>query len=146
VSGIDGLVSGAAGAASVAGATVLLLGDVSLLHDLHGLLVAARQTSPMVIVVLANGGGRIFDTLPIGQDAARALFTTPTDHDLAALARFAGIAHACAYDAAALSHAVTAALARPGATLVEARVAPDSARTLARALPGLVAAALEAER
>ncbi len=142
--GIDGLVSGAAGAASVLGPTVLLLGDVSLLHDLHGLLVAARSKAPIAIVVLANGGGRIFDTLPLPAGEARALFTTPADHDLAALARFAGIAHARADHPFALGAAVREALRGPGATLIEAKVDPRSAASLAHALPALVAVALDA--
>jgi len=68
-SGIDGLVSGAAGAHSVAdGAAVsLLLGDLSLLHDLTGLVLARAARAPLVITVVNNGGGRIFEQLPIGR-------------------------------------------------------------------------------
>jgi 2-succinyl-5-enolpyruvyl-6-hydroxy-3-cyclohexene-1-carboxylate synthase len=65
-SGIDGLVSGAAGAASVSARPVtLLLGDLSLLHDLTGLAQARKACGPLVIVVVQNGGGRIFEQLPI---------------------------------------------------------------------------------
>lgn len=65
-SGIDGLVSGAAGAASVSARPVtLLLGDLSLLHDLTGLAQARKAEGPLVIVVVQNGGGRIFEQLPI---------------------------------------------------------------------------------
>ncbi|HSH46074.1 MAG TPA: 2-succinyl-5-enolpyruvyl-6-hydroxy-3-cyclohexene-1-carboxylic-acid synthase [Longimicrobiales bacterium] len=79
--GIDGLISGAAGAAmagrvdddpsadaSPGGRTrpvTLLVGDVSFVHDLGGLAVARDVASPLDIVILNNGGGRIFERLPI---------------------------------------------------------------------------------
>jgi 2-succinyl-5-enolpyruvyl-6-hydroxy-3-cyclohexene-1-carboxylate synthase len=64
--GIDGLISGASGAASkTMEPTVLLLGDVSFMHDLGGLAAARASLGPFVIVVLDNGGGRIFEQLPM---------------------------------------------------------------------------------
>jgi len=63
--GIDGLVSGAAGSAlGTQLPTLLLLGDVSLLHDLGGLAVARLVRIP-VLAVIDNDGGRIFDLLPV---------------------------------------------------------------------------------
>jgi 2-succinyl-5-enolpyruvyl-6-hydroxy-3-cyclohexene-1-carboxylate synthase len=47
-------------ASSVAGATTLLIGDVSFLHDTNGLQLASEVAGPLVIVVVNNGGGRIF--------------------------------------------------------------------------------------
>ncbi len=86
VSGIDGVVSGAAGVASwVDGATTLLIGDVSFLHDLNGLQLASLVSGPLVIVVVNNEGGRIFEQLPIARDGKEAwlpYFTTPHDADL----------------------------------------------------------------
>ncbi len=70
VNGIDGLISGAAGAASAFdGPAVLYLGDVSFLHDLPGLALAGRTGHPFVIVIAQNGGGRIFDLLPLDSDS-----------------------------------------------------------------------------
>ncbi len=69
-SGIDGIVSsafGAAAAAAAEGPTVLLIGDVALAHDLGGLLAARRLGLKLTIVLLENGGGGIFDFLPIAQ-------------------------------------------------------------------------------
>ena len=66
VSGIDGLVSGAAGAAVATGrATLLYLGDVSLWHDLGGLATIPHDSPPFVVVVAQNQGGRIFEQLPV---------------------------------------------------------------------------------
>ncbi len=145
--GIDGLVAGASGAASFGTPTALLLGDVSLLHDLHGLLVAGQRSEQLLVAVLDNGGGRIFDGMPIGRRSdlagSQALFTTPHHHDLAALAQFAGVAYARADAASAIAPLVRDAQARAGATLLHLVVDPASAARLDAALPQLIAAALE---
>ncbi|UCH30566.1 MAG: 2-succinyl-5-enolpyruvyl-6-hydroxy-3-cyclohexene-1-carboxylic-acid synthase [Myxococcales bacterium] len=132
VSGIDGLVSSAAGvASSVDGPTTLLVGDVSFLHDLNGLQLASRVDGPLVITVINNGGGQIFDHLPIGRDGDESwlpYFTTPHD---ANLERAAGT-YRCAYRRATtvteLLGALDAAYGEPGCTVVEAVVPPHSAR------------------
>jgi 2-succinyl-5-enolpyruvyl-6-hydroxy-3-cyclohexene-1-carboxylate synthase len=132
--GIDGLVSGAVGSALAAHrATLLLLGDVSLLHDLGGLGLARSISSPLVMVVIDNDGGRIFDQLPVhglyARDAALAGFwRTPPRLDLAYAARLFGLCHADPTTVASLATIVGEALQRPAATLLQVRVAPDSAR------------------
>jgi 2-succinyl-5-enolpyruvyl-6-hydroxy-3-cyclohexene-1-carboxylate synthase len=132
--GIDGLVSGAVGSAlAAARPTLLLLGDVSLLHDLGGLALARLVSTPLVFVVIDNGGGRIFDQLPVRKlyagDADLAQFwRTPPGLDLAHAARLFGVAYAAPTSLAALSTATEQALQRHSATLLQVRVAPDSAR------------------
>lgn len=94
--GIDGLISGAAGAASLTPeATVLLLGDVSFVHDLGGLAAAREAQGPLAIVVIDNGGGRIFEQLPIfaqleQQPEASRFWLTPPAVDLAHAAQLFG--------------------------------------------------------
>ena len=139
-SGIDGLVSGAAGSASVSARPVaLLLGDVSLVHDLTALGLAriAGAAAPFVIVVVQNGGGRIFEQLPIAGAVDAELFertfATPQavrfDHAAAAF----GVAYARVETAAALAEALAAGWSRRGATLIEAVVPPHGgAATMAR--------------
>jgi 2-succinyl-5-enolpyruvyl-6-hydroxy-3-cyclohexene-1-carboxylate synthase len=83
--GIDGLVSSGLGAAAVApGRTFVLLGDLALYHDMNGLLAAKRLGVEATIVVLNNGGGGIFDFLPIARhpEGYEELFGTPTGLDL----------------------------------------------------------------
>ncbi len=74
--GIDGVVSTALGSAAVAGSpVVLVVGDVSFLHDL-GALVTARITGvSLTVVLIANDGGGIFSFLPqavVGRAGGRA--------------------------------------------------------------------------
>ncbi len=66
-SGIDGIVSTALGVASIKKPTILLIGDLSFLHDLNSLLIAKKNKIPLMIVVINNNGGGIFQTLPISK-------------------------------------------------------------------------------
>jgi len=89
--GIDGVVSSAAGAALATRApTWLLTGELALLHDIGGLLAARRAGAGLQVVCINNGGGGIFDFLPVAEHADRALYeehiATPVSVDLAALA------------------------------------------------------------
>jgi 2-succinyl-5-enolpyruvyl-6-hydroxy-3-cyclohexene-1-carboxylate synthase len=139
-SGIDGLVAGAAGAARAgSGPVTLLLGDVSLVHDLGSLEVARRIECPLVLVVLHNDGGRIFEQLPLArrEDCASELercFLTPHGLSFGPFARGFGIAYVAPQTVSELADALDAAYARGGATLVEARVDSHEATTRAMKL------------
>jgi 2-succinyl-5-enolpyruvyl-6-hydroxy-3-cyclohexene-1-carboxylate synthase len=111
--GIDGLVSSGLGAAAVAsGRTYLLTGDLGLYHDMNGLLAVGRCAVEATIVVLNNGGGGIFDFLPIAahRDGYEELFATPTGLDFEKVAALYGLrfTRLGSYDQLA------EALARPG--------------------------------
>ncbi len=149
--GIDGLVSGAAGIAS-AGArpTTLVLGDVSFAHDVGGLLLARSSGVSLAIVVIDNAGGRIFDGLPMGDASTaserdRRFWRTPPDLALDAIARGYGIGYQLAEDAAQVARALRAAYAKPGATLVHVRVAPNSYQEATELLGARLRALSEAE-
>lgn len=71
-SGIDGLLATACGVAKHQGiVTTLIIGDISQLHDLNSLAIARTSISPLVIVILNNDGGNIFNLLPIPDDKLR---------------------------------------------------------------------------
>ncbi len=79
-SGIDGVVSSALGAAAVSpDPVVLVVGDLSLYHDLNGLLSARRFGLSLLVVLLHNDGGGIFSFLPQAAhgEAFEELFGTP---------------------------------------------------------------------
>jgi 2-succinyl-5-enolpyruvyl-6-hydroxy-3-cyclohexene-1-carboxylate synthase len=148
-SGIDGIVSSAFGAAAdeagaldgagrLRGATpvVLLIGDVALAHDIGGLLAARRLGLSVTIVLLENGGGGIFDFLPVAQAPiareterlsgdAEDIYTrhiaTPTGLDFSAAARLYGLAHERVEDVSGFRMALEQALAREGSSIIEVR-------------------------
>jgi 2-succinyl-5-enolpyruvyl-6-hydroxy-3-cyclohexene-1-carboxylate synthase len=158
--GIDGLVSGAAGAASARGLNAaplaplaplaLLIGDVALLHDAGGLAAAAAVRGPLVIVVVHNDGGRIFERLPLGRDetlaaARERLFVAPHGRVFDGLAATWGLGYARVETPAALSAALAQALAADRAVLIEARVAPGGSARRAALLAAMAQAALAAD-
>jgi len=136
LNGIDGLVSGALGAATAAQApSLLLIGDVSFLHDVGGLAAAASVKTPLAIVVLDNGGGRIFDELPVAklfaQNTELARFwSTPPEVELEHAAALYRVRYARAATISELAAALQASLSSPGVTLVHAVVEPNSARLM----------------
>jgi 2-succinyl-5-enolpyruvyl-6-hydroxy-3-cyclohexene-1-carboxylate synthase len=89
--GIDGVVSSALGARIATGLpTWVLIGELALQHDAGGLLAARRAGVPLEIFCIDNGGGGIFDFLPVAEHADPAAYeahiATPSkDVDLAAL-------------------------------------------------------------
>ncbi|MDP9429151.1 MAG: thiamine pyrophosphate-dependent enzyme, partial [Actinomycetota bacterium] len=96
VAGIDGTVSTAVGAARVHGSrSFALLGDLTFLHDLQGLLVGEGEPRPdLTLVVPNNDGGGIFAQLEPGQPryeaGYRRVFGTPHGRDLVAVAEALG--------------------------------------------------------
>jgi 2-succinyl-5-enolpyruvyl-6-hydroxy-3-cyclohexene-1-carboxylate synthase len=68
-------------------------GELALLHDIGGLLAARRAGAELAIVCANNGGGGIFDFLPVAGVADRDLYErhilTPTDLDLERVAALA---------------------------------------------------------
>lgn len=144
--GIDGAVASIAAAAIAdGGPAALLTGDVTLAHDVGSLALAARITSPLLIVVLDNDGGRIFDQLPVARaglsEDELALFTTPPGLDLPSVADAFGVAYEHARDPASLHEALGRALSYDGATLLHARVPPEGAARMEAQIDALLSEA-----
>ena len=144
--GIDGFVSTTLGAALASDGPVLALaGDLSMLHDQNGLLIARNEDIDAVFVVLNNDGGGIFSFLPQAEsvpDFERA-FATPHGVDFSRLAGVYGVEHHLLADAAALPGRLDAAIATGGVHLIEARADRAANVELHGELWAVVAAALE---
>lgn len=104
LAGIDGNIATALGLASGTGRAVrLIAGDLTCLHDLTGLLTGSLEAAPVLqLLVLSDGGGRIFSTLEHGeqenQEVFERYFLTPQDFDLSLLAAGLGWDYRCAND------------------------------------------------
>jgi 2-succinyl-5-enolpyruvyl-6-hydroxy-3-cyclohexene-1-carboxylate synthase len=93
--GIDGLVSSGIGAAHASGRpTVIVTGDLGLLHDIGGLAALRDVSVPVRIVVVNNDGGGIFHFLPqedaMPAEEFEALLGTPRAIDVAKAAELFG--------------------------------------------------------
>jgi 2-succinyl-5-enolpyruvyl-6-hydroxy-3-cyclohexene-1-carboxylate synthase len=115
VAGIDGTVSTSVGVALGVGSdiapTVALMGDLTFLHDMTGLVIGPHEPRPdLTIVVSNNGGGGIFHTLepgePLHARAFERVFGTPHDVQLAGLAEAAGWEHVLVSTADELAGAI----------------------------------------
>ena len=95
-SGIDGTLSIACGVAEAHGQAVLLTGDLALLHDSHGCLWQRQLKGRLTVILINNGGGGIFEQLPIRTTPEQALdferlFAMPQQLDHLALAAAHGV-------------------------------------------------------
>lgn len=122
-SGIDGTLSFACGVAAAAAGAVLITGDLALLHDSNGWLWGSQLESPLLVVLIDNGGGGIFEQLPIrlGEGAPldfERLFAMPQPVDQLALAAAHGVPARVAHTWAELSRQIAWGLEQPMALLV----------------------------
>lgn len=133
LAGIDGTVATATGIALASqaddrarGVTRVLLGDLTLLHDVGSLLFGDGEVRPRLQVVVGNdGGGTIFDGLEVAAtapaDAMRRVQFTPHSVRLAGLAAAYGWHHVLASTRAELDQAL--ARAWDGPVLIEVPLA-----------------------
>ncbi|MBL0143198.1 MAG: 2-succinyl-5-enolpyruvyl-6-hydroxy-3-cyclohexene-1-carboxylic-acid synthase [Betaproteobacteria bacterium] len=122
--GIDGIVSTAIGVARGSGApTLLVTGDLAFLHDAGGLRAARDLRSPLVVLLLENGGGGIFSHLPVAQhtEAFEPLFGTPHGCDLASLSGACGIEHRVAGSLEEVASLTAETLSGAGVRVIEWR-------------------------
>ncbi len=144
--GIDGQVSTATGmAAGSAAPTVLLAGDLTVLHDLGGLTTARRLGVDLTVVVVDNDGGGIFSFLPIANEDHidhRRLFHTPHGLDLAHAAALASASLHQPSDRPALETVLSESVGAPGLHFIHVRTDAATNVRLHRRTTGVVDSAL----
>jgi len=93
--GIDGTLSTALGMAHRQQSSVLLTGDLALLHDTNGFLMRPKFVGHLTIVLINNNGGGIFESLPIAQfdPPFEEFFATPQAIDFAKLCATYDVEH-----------------------------------------------------
>ncbi|GBE92502.1 2-succinyl-5-enolpyruvyl-6-hydroxy-3-cyclohexene-1-carboxylic-acid synthase [Nostoc cycadae] len=93
--GIDGTLSTALGIAHRQQSSVILTGDLALLHDTNGFLIRNKFVGHLTIVLINNNGGGIFEMLPIAKfdPPFEEFFGTPQDIDFAQLCATYAVQH-----------------------------------------------------
>jgi 2-succinyl-5-enolpyruvyl-6-hydroxy-3-cyclohexene-1-carboxylate synthase len=89
--GIDGVIASGIGAARATGRpTTIVTGELGFQHDLGSLALLGGSPMPVRIVIINDGGGRIFSRLPQKQsmppEEFEMLMSTPSDLDIEAAA------------------------------------------------------------
>jgi 2-succinyl-5-enolpyruvyl-6-hydroxy-3-cyclohexene-1-carboxylate synthase len=120
--GIDGTLSTALGVAHGGLPTVLLTGDLALLHDTNGFLSVPKFKGSLTVVLINNNGGGIFGHLPVAQyePPFEEFFATPQKVNFGKLCATYGVAHQRVEGAAQLARLV-AKLPKRGVRVLELR-------------------------
>jgi 2-succinyl-5-enolpyruvyl-6-hydroxy-3-cyclohexene-1-carboxylate synthase len=126
VAGIDGNIASLLGMSAVSRVPVTaVIGDVAFFHDAGALLEQGAATAPTVLLVLNNGGGRIFEALPIAQapdvsdGTLERLWLTPRSPAITAVAAAYGARGASTASLSELASLLTEAYERDGLTVIE---------------------------
>ncbi|MCP6761456.1 MAG: 2-succinyl-5-enolpyruvyl-6-hydroxy-3-cyclohexene-1-carboxylic-acid synthase [Fischerella sp. CENA71] len=93
--GIDGTLSTALGIAHRHQSSVMLTGDLALLHDTNAFLIRNKFVGHLTIILVNNNGGGIFEMLPIAkfEPPFEEFFATPQDIDFSQLCATYGVEH-----------------------------------------------------
>lgn len=123
VNGIDGILSTVAGLAMQTKArTYLLVGDLTLFHDMNGLQLLKSYQLPVTIILLNNNAGGIFSFLSqrsLTADDFDPLFATPLDLDFAQVAKTYELAYQKVESEADFEQAMANSRKLTGANLIE---------------------------
>ncbi|MEM7727497.1 MAG: 2-succinyl-5-enolpyruvyl-6-hydroxy-3-cyclohexene-1-carboxylic-acid synthase [Cyanobacteria bacterium P01_A01_bin.45] len=93
--GIDGTLSTALGIAHQQKSSVILTGDLALLHDTNGFLIRNKFIGHLTILLINNNGGGIFEMLPISEfePPFEEYFVTPQNINFAQLCNTYNVEH-----------------------------------------------------
>ena len=93
--GIDGTLSTALGVAHRNQSSILLTGDLALLHDTNGFLITNKFVGHLTIILINNNGGGIFEMLPVAKfdPPFEEFFATPQHINFAQLCPTYGVEH-----------------------------------------------------
>ena len=102
--------------------TLLLIGDLSLYHDMNGLLAAKRYNINITIVVENNNGGGIFKKISLDKNniAFNEFWKTPTDLNIQKISELYSFKYYQAKTSKSLRNHLKSCLLSKGYNLIEA--------------------------
>ena len=130
-SGIDGITSTALGITEANKIpTVLLTGDSAFYYDINALLSAKKYSIPLVIILINNNGGGIFEVLPISKygKVFKEYFIAPHDLDFAPFVKAFGGTYKLTESWTDLRESFCTALKSKNFSVIEIRT--DAAKSL----------------
>ena len=145
-SGIDGIVSTAAGASLGTGSHVVaVVGDLALIHDMNGLMALREDGIRLTLVVIQNDGGGIFHRLPIREHEPEftRYFATPHGLEVSRIAELHGLPHTRARSLEELDRALDEAAGWDPGGIVEVPTDRDGSMERSREVAERVERAVE---
>ncbi|MCX6833695.1 MAG: 2-succinyl-5-enolpyruvyl-6-hydroxy-3-cyclohexene-1-carboxylic-acid synthase [candidate division Zixibacteria bacterium] len=145
-SGIDGTIAAACGyAAGLNCPVTLLIGDQAFLYDLNSLALVSKSKHPVVIVVVNNNGGRIFELLPVSEHghALEPMFIAPHNLTFGKIAEGFGIPSIETRAREVFDRAYTSALGGDRSMIIEATIDPAASRAHRSQILGAVTSELD---
>lgn len=134
-SGIDGLISTAAGVQLATGKpTLSIVGDLSALYDVNSLALLRQVTAPFVQIIVNNNGGQIFSLLPTPQAERTRFYQMPQDADFAHAAGMFSLRYCAPQSQDDLEAALAEAWKAPAATVIELKVNETEGAQMLRSL------------
>jgi 2-succinyl-5-enolpyruvyl-6-hydroxy-3-cyclohexene-1-carboxylate synthase len=125
--GIDGMVSSGVGAAATGKRVTLVLGDLSLFHDMNGLHAAKHYGINITILLINNNGGGIFSFLSQSNDKKHfeALFGTPLNLEFEKVASLYGASYFAPETEDDVKESLKASYNREGISIIEVQTNRD---------------------
>ena len=137
LAGIDGNISSALGVSLSRKTTTAVLGDLSFLHDITGLLGAPKTN--LRILVINNDGGGIFSTLPqSGVEGFEKIFGTPHGRNLESIATSFGISATTVKNLEELKEVIDAPVKGLSVVVIEVPSREKNAQILKKVLTALL--------
>ena len=119
-SGIDGLLSTAAGVQRASGKpTLAIVGDLSALYDLNALALLRQVSAPLVLIVVNNNGGQIFSLLPTPKNERERFYLMPQNVHFEHAAAMFELKYHCPQNWQELETALADAWRTPTTTVIE---------------------------
>ena len=137
ISGIDGVISTAAGyAVGAECVTTLVIGDIAFIHDLNALSTLRTAPYPVIIVLINNKGGGIFHFLPISDhpDVFEKYFATPHDFSFGGASKTFALDYYSVESKESFSQSYRTALAAGRSAVIEGSTDRDDNLKLRRSI------------
>ncbi|MBC7530115.1 MAG: 2-succinyl-5-enolpyruvyl-6-hydroxy-3-cyclohexene-1-carboxylic-acid synthase [Oligoflexus sp.] len=137
VSGIEGLLATTIGLSLATGKLwTLVVGDIAMLHDLNSIISLAQSKARVIVVIVNNVGGRIFETLPVQKYpwVKDPLISTPHAFQFAGVAEMAGLPYQLCESQSTFGEAYASALSRAESCIIECSQEAEADLNYSRAL------------